>query len=88
MPKSATASDLPLNDIFVPQKAPLSKISDDVIAYDLWFAPLPIKNPGYADAVHCALLARLVSAIRLGELPKLRQCLLFHVFFFIMLVVL
>ena len=39
--------DLLICNIFVPQKVPLSKISDDVIARDLWFGP-PIKNPGYA----------------------------------------
>ena len=39
MPKYATASDLPFYDIFVPQKVPLSKISDDVMACDLWFGP-------------------------------------------------
>ena len=32
----ATVSNLPFY-IFVPQKAPLSKISDDVIAGHLWF---------------------------------------------------
>ena len=31
----ATASDFPFYDIFVPQKVPLSKISDGVIACDL-----------------------------------------------------
>ena len=41
-------SDLPFYDTFAPQKVPFSKISDDVIACDLWFAPPPIKNPGYA----------------------------------------
>ena len=41
------ASDLPFYDIFAPQKVPFLKISDDVIACDLWFSP-PIKNPGYA----------------------------------------
>ena len=35
----ASASDLPLYDIFVPQKVPLLKISDDVVACDLWFGP-------------------------------------------------
>ena len=35
----ATASDLPLYDIFAPQKITFSKISDDVIACDLWFGP-------------------------------------------------
>ena len=33
------ASDLPFYNIFAPQKVPLSKICDDVIACDLWFAP-------------------------------------------------
>ena len=35
---------------FAPQKITFSKISDDVIACDLWFGPPPIKNPGYAYA--------------------------------------
>ena len=35
----ATASDLPFYDIFAPQKDTFSKISDDVIACDLWFGP-------------------------------------------------
>ena len=43
-----TISDRPSYDIFVPQKLPLWKIYDDVIACDLWFRPPPIKNPGYA----------------------------------------
>ena len=43
------ASDRPFYNIFAPQKVPLSKISDDIIAYDLCFAPLPpIKNSGNA----------------------------------------
>ena len=33
------ASDLPLYDVFVPQKVPPSKISDDVIAYDFGLGP-------------------------------------------------
>ena len=37
----ATASDLPFYDIFAPQKITFSKISDDVIACDLWFGPPP-----------------------------------------------
>ena len=40
----ATASDLSLYDIFVAQKNPLLKISNDVIACDLWFGPSAIKN--------------------------------------------
>ena len=35
------ASDLPFYDIFAPQKIPFSKILDNVIACDLWFAPSP-----------------------------------------------
>ena len=49
MPNQATATDLPLYDIFVPQKVRLLKISDDVIACDFRFGP-PIKNFGYAYA--------------------------------------
>ena len=41
------ASDLPIYNIFVPQKVPLSKISEDVITCDL---VLPIKNLGYIYA--------------------------------------
>ena len=39
-----TALDLPIYDIFAPQKVPLLKISDDVIACNLWFAPLQSKT--------------------------------------------
>ena len=46
----ATATNLPFYDISVPQKVPLSKNFDNVIACDLWFGPHPIKNPGYAYA--------------------------------------
>ena len=46
------ASDLQIDNTFVPQKVTLSKISDDGIAYDLWFRPPPIKNPGYANVVN------------------------------------
>ena len=46
----ATASDLPIYNIFVPQKVPLSKISEDVITCDL--VP-PLKNPGYIYAPGC-----------------------------------
>ena len=37
--QSATISDLPSYDIFVPQTVPLLKIYDDVIACELWFGP-------------------------------------------------
>ena len=33
------ASDLPFYDMFVPQKLPLSKTFDNVIACDLWSPP-------------------------------------------------
>ena len=42
------ALDIPLPNIITPQKFPLLKISDGVIACDLWFGPTPIKNHGYA----------------------------------------
>ena len=49
MPNQAAAYDLPFYGIFVPHKvSSLSKISDGVIANNLWFAPLPIKKPCYA----------------------------------------
>ena len=49
MPNQATASDLLFCDIFVPLKVFLLKNCDDIIAHNLYFAPLPlIKNPGYA----------------------------------------
>ena len=42
------AFDLSFYDIFVPQKVPFSKISDNVIAYDLWLtSSLPIKNTDF-----------------------------------------
>ena len=37
------ASDLPFYEIFAPQKLPFLKITDDVVACDLWFGPPPIK---------------------------------------------
>ena len=49
----ATTSDLPVYKIFVPQKVSLSKISDDMITCDLWFAPPPIKNPDYVYGTPC-----------------------------------
>ena len=48
MLNQATSFNLPFNDTLTQQKVPLSKISDDVIACDLWFGPLPVKNPSYA----------------------------------------
>ena len=47
--RQATALYLPFYNIFVPEKVPLLKIFDDVIACNLWFAPSPpIKNFGQA----------------------------------------
>ena len=43
----AAASDIPIHNIFFPEKVSLSKIYDDVIARGLWFGPPPIKNPGF-----------------------------------------
>ena len=37
----ATASDIPIYDIFVSQKVLLLKHLEEVIACDLWFAPPP-----------------------------------------------
>ena len=37
--QQTTALDLPFYDIFAPQKVPFLKISDDVIASNLWFGP-------------------------------------------------
>ena len=37
--KQTTGSGHPFYDIFVQQKVPLLKISDDVIACDRWFGP-------------------------------------------------
>ena len=45
----------------LPHKKFFLKISDDVNACDLWFAPLPpIKNPGYAYAQTLVLVKRLI----------------------------
>ena len=69
MSPQVKASDLPFYDIFVPQKIPLSKISDDFNTCDFWFAlPPPIKNPGYAYAEGMAF--RAVSPKSLLVLPK------------------
>ena len=55
------ASDLPLYDIFVTQKVPFSKISDDVIACDLWFSPLQSKI--LATSMTVTLVAVAVSLL-------------------------
>ena len=53
-------------NIFSPQKVPLLKISDDLIACDLLFAPLPpIKNPPNA---YCFLPPVTVTSDVTGQL--------------------
>ena len=47
-PTQVTTCDLPIYNIFVPQKVTLLKISDDVISCDLWFAPPPNQKSCYA----------------------------------------
>ena len=42
-----TTSDLPFCNILVLQKVPFSQISDDVIVYDLWFAPPPSNQKSW-----------------------------------------
>ena len=43
--KQTTTSDLQIYNIFVPQNVLFLKISDDVSACDLWFAPPPPPPP-------------------------------------------
>ena len=64
-----TASGLLFCDISVPQKVPLSKMYDDVIACDLWLGTLPIKNPGYEHA-YCSLRK---SVIYIKEICRRRR---------------
>ena len=54
----ATISDLLSYNIFVPQKFPLLKIFDDVIACDLWFGP-PYKSKILATPINWRLLEKL-----------------------------
>ena len=61
------ALDLPFYDIFASQKVPLLKNSDDVIACDLWFGPLPIKNPGYAYGCNGYLPQVTVTSDVIGQ---------------------
>ena len=64
----ATASDLPMYNIFVLQKVSLSKISDDVI-----YAP-PIKQPGFAHGDECGCILKYchitIQAIRNNDFLK------------------
>ena len=53
----ATISDLSSYDIFVPQKVPLLKIFDDVIACDLWFGP-PYQSKILATPTNWRLLEK------------------------------
>ena len=55
---------VPGGTVFAPQKVPLSKISDDVIACSLWFAPPPIKNPGCAYGHNSTCLTVYLFRIR------------------------
>ena len=67
----ATISDLPSYDIFVPQKVPLLKIFDDVIACDLWFG-LPYQSKILATAINWRLLEKNFEDLFFGE--HLRLC--------------
>ena len=63
MPNQAKASDHTFYDIFVPQKVPLLKISDDVIACHFCFGPPPQSK----------ILATLMQGGR-GFPPKITAC--------------
>ena len=52
----ATAFDLLICNIFVPQKVPLSKISDASLHVICPPSPPSITNPGYAYLMHCSTL--------------------------------
>ena len=56
--QQATISDLPSYNIFVPQKVPLLKIFDDVIACNLWFGP-PYQSKILASPTNWRLLEKL-----------------------------
>ena len=45
--------------MFALQSVSFLKISDDVIACDLWYGPPRIKNPGYAYAHYSNVMAEL-----------------------------
>ena len=77
------ASNLPFYDIFIPQKVPLSKISDDVIACDWWFAPPQLKilaKPMFETLQTLVLLTtQLVSFQSLGYQNLNNNCTLFRI---------
>ena len=53
--QQATTSDFQFYNIFARQKVPFLKISDDVVACDLWFGHPQIKNLGYAYGLNDVL---------------------------------
>ena len=64
MPNHAKASNLPLYNIFALQKVPLLKISDDVIACDLWFGLSQSKfaaKPTSLDAMFSLVIIDAVN---------------------------
>ena len=65
--QQGTALDLLFYDIFAPQKIPVLKISDDVIACDLWFGSPPIKNSGYAFGYNGYLPPVTVTSDVIGQ---------------------
>ena len=46
----------PILRYLCPTKNFSFEVTDDVIAFDLWFGPIPIKNAGYAYAVYFILI--------------------------------
>ena len=67
----ATISDLPSYDIFVPQKVPLLKNFDAVIACDLWFGP-PYQSKILAKPINWRLPKNFFEDLFCGE--PLRLC--------------
>ena len=68
LPTTGKALDLPFHDILAPQKVPLLKIFDHVIAWYLWFATPQIKNPSYAYGYSGYLLPVTVTPDVIGQL--------------------
>ena len=62
------ASDLQFYDIIAPQKVPLSKISDNVIACDLWFAPPPPQSNILATPMPCTVASCACLFLKYFEL--------------------
>ena len=64
MPNQATASDHKFYDMFVPQKVPLSKISDDVIVCHFWFDPPQSKvlaTPVHGEGAFWAVPPQIIA---------------------------